>query len=119
MYNHTQWEDLVVWNNSQITSPPAKHMELLSFSGKHIGYVTIYVVTFILTGDNSSYHLYKFCTEASSPDQKASPGTYFESFRGISLAFVARFIFFKMFLFELQPFLFISYNNNPIHEVLI
>ena len=33
MYNHLQWEDLVAWDNSQIKSPPGKHMELLYFSG--------------------------------------------------------------------------------------
>ena len=33
MYNHLQWEDLVAWDNSQIKSPPPKHMDLLYFSG--------------------------------------------------------------------------------------
>jgi hypothetical protein len=40
MYNHLQWEDLVTWDNTQIKSPPAKHMDLLYFSGYRL-YSTI------------------------------------------------------------------------------
>lgn len=42
MYNHLQWEDLVAWDNSQIKSPPAKHMDLLYFSGFSFDYVKVY-----------------------------------------------------------------------------
>ena len=36
MHNQVKWEDLVVWDNSQIKSPPPKHMELLYFAGLFI-----------------------------------------------------------------------------------
>ena len=36
MHNQVKWEDLVVWDNSQIKSPHPKHMELLYFAGLFI-----------------------------------------------------------------------------------